>query len=118
MKVKAVQKQGFVLLVVPEDITFQNCRDLQDQIAKALQVFPEPWMVLDFYHVNFLNSSGIGILVDTLKQLRTRGGGLFVVRCGGPVKRLFEKTNLHRDILVVRDEEAVLAHIAAEKNGD
>ena len=39
MKVKASQQEGFVLLVIPEDITFQNCKSLKAQIEKALQVF-------------------------------------------------------------------------------
>ncbi len=118
MKVKASQKEGFVLLGIPEDVTFQNCKSLKAQIDKALQVFPDKWMVLDFHRVDFLNSSGIGILVDTLKTLRSRGGGLFIIRCGGPVKRLFEKTRLHEDIMLVKDEEAVKARIESPDSWD
>lgn len=111
MKIRAEQKGRVILLELPEDITFQNCNSLKQQIDKALQVFPDKWMVLDFYRVSFINSSGIGILVDTLKKLRQRGGALFIIRCGGPVKRLFEKTHLHEDIHLLKDEEAVEAWI-------
>lgn len=118
MKIKAVQKSGFVLLVIPDDITFQNCRSLKKQIDKALQIFPDAYMVFDFYQVNFLNSSGIGLLVETLKALRKRGGGLFIIRCGGPVKRLFEKTNLDKDIILLKDEDAVLERLQCASKGD
>ena len=118
MKVKASQQEGFVLLIIPEDITFQNCKSLKAQIEKALQVFPDKWMVLDFKKVDFINSSGIGILVDALKTLRKREGGLFITRCGGPVRRLFEKTRLHEDIKLVKDEEAVKTAIASPDTWD
>ncbi|MHC5038856.1 MAG: ATP-binding protein [Planctomycetota bacterium] len=37
-------------------------------------------VVLDFYHVNYMNSTGIGILFNYSESFREKGGGLIVVR--------------------------------------
>ena len=37
-------------------------------------------VVLDFYHVNYMNSTGIGILFNYSESFREKGGGLSVVR--------------------------------------
>ncbi|MHC4600289.1 MAG: STAS domain-containing protein [Planctomycetota bacterium] len=37
-------------------------------------------VVLDFYHVNYMNSTGIGILFNYSESFREKGGGLTVVR--------------------------------------
>ncbi|MHC4779133.1 MAG: anti-sigma factor antagonist, partial [Planctomycetota bacterium] len=37
-------------------------------------------IVLDFYHVNYMNSTGIGILFNYSESFREKGGGLVVVR--------------------------------------
>jgi stage II sporulation protein AA (anti-sigma F factor antagonist) len=107
MKLNALQRKNYVLLEIPEDITFQNYLGLKSEIDKAMHVFPESWMVLDFTAVSFINSSGIGLVVEALKNLRKRGGGLFIINCTQTVERLFIKTRLHKDILIKPDEGAV-----------
>lgn len=111
MKVNATQRDNYVMLSIPEDITFQNYGELKSEINKAIHVFPDRWMVFDFTEVSFINSSGIGLVVETLKTLRKRGGGLFIISCKEPVERLFIKTRLHKDILLQPDEEAVVNYL-------
>ena len=111
MKVNATARDNYVMLNIPEDITFQNYGQLKSEIDKAIHVFPNRWMVFDFTAVCFINSSGIGIVVETLKTLRKRGGGLFIIHCIDAVERLFVKTRLHKDVLLQPDEEAVAKYL-------
>lgn len=113
MKLRASQKQGFVVLTIPEDVTFQTCGALKAQLDRALTVFPGPWMALDLGQVAFINSSGVGLLVELLRSLRARGGGLYLVRVHEHIRRLLEKTKLHEDLVMVADEAAVAARVAA-----
>jgi anti-sigma B factor antagonist len=51
-------------------------------------------VVLDLCEVNFIDSTGIGVLLNALRRL-TRQGRLFAVVCPpSPVRRVFEVTGL------------------------
>ncbi len=111
MKVRAEEQDNYIVLIIPEDITFQNYIELKSEIDKAIHVFPQRWMVLDFTMVNFINSSGIGLVVDILKTLRQRKGGLFIIHCKDTIERLFVKTRLHKDVLIMEDGNAVTKYL-------
>jgi anti-sigma B factor antagonist len=53
-------------------------------------------IIADLRGVDFLDSTGLGALVGSLKRLRTRDGSLKVVASPGPVLRIFEVTGLTR----------------------
>ena len=45
MKVNVTSRDNYVMLNIPEDITFQNYGQLKSEIDKAIHVFPNRWMV-------------------------------------------------------------------------
>jgi anti-sigma B factor antagonist len=51
-------------------------------------------LVIDLFAVTFLDSSGLGALVGTLRRVRERGGSLRIVRPQTPASRIFELTGL------------------------
>jgi anti-sigma B factor antagonist len=53
-------------------------------------------IIADLRGVNFLDSTGLGALVGSLKRLRTHDGSLKLVASPGPILRIFEITGLTR----------------------
>jgi anti-sigma B factor antagonist len=53
-------------------------------------------IIADLRDVDFLDSTGLGALVGSLKRLRTHDGSLKVVACGGRTLRIFQITGLTR----------------------
>lgn len=51
-------------------------------------------IIADLRGVDFLDSTGLGALVGSLKRLRTREGSLNVVTSGGRILKLFQITGL------------------------
>jgi anti-sigma B factor antagonist len=70
-------------------------------------------LVLDFSEVEFIDSTGLSVLLNGLRRLTRRGGALSLVCTNPTVLRLFEITRLDStfDIVATRDE--ALAHVAA-----
>lgn len=66
-------------------------------------------MVFDFTEVSFMDSSGIGMLLNRYKQVRKFGGNLYLTGCNQNLFRLIKLSGLER-IVLLRDsiEEAVL----------
>ena len=69
---------------------------------------PAPDVVLDLASVDFIDSSGLGIVIGALKRVWSRGGRLRVVAAQPQVVKVFELTELDRILpLAASVEEAV-----------
>jgi len=53
-------------------------------------------LVIDMEKVDFLDSTGLGVLVEGLKRVRTRGGDLSIVVTQDKIIKIFEITGLNK----------------------
>jgi anti-sigma B factor antagonist len=70
-------------------------------------------VIADLRGIDFLDSTGLGALVGSLKRLRVRQGSLMVVTSGGRILRLFQITGLTRAFALYR---CVLDAISADQD--
>ncbi|MFB2978688.1 STAS domain-containing protein [Microseira sp. BLCC-F43] len=63
-------------------------------------------VLLDFQDVSFMDSSGLGAVVLSLKTVRAAGGQLFVCSLNDQIRMLFELTSMDRvfEIFANREE--------------
>ncbi|HEY9849650.1 MAG TPA: STAS domain-containing protein [Leptolyngbyaceae cyanobacterium] len=76
----------------------QEVSDLVNEGAKIVLV--------DFQDITFMDSSGLGALVLSLKTVRASGGKLFICSINEQVRMLFELTSMDRvfQIFANRDD--------------
>ena len=53
-------------------------------------------IVVDMEKVDFLDSTGLGVLVEGLKRVRTRGGDLSIVVTQDKILKIFDITGLNK----------------------
>jgi anti-sigma B factor antagonist len=70
-------------------------------------------VVVDLSHVTFLDSTGIGVLLNALRQLGTRHGRLVLVCPTERVLRPFQVTGLVSHVKIFASREAALGDLAA-----
>ncbi len=85
---------------------------LAEQLTAALQA-GRTRIVLDFTEVEFIDSTGLSVLLNALRRLARRDGALSLVCTNPTVLRLFEITRLDATFDIVQTRDQALAHVAA-----
>ena len=64
------------------------------------------WLVLDFSRLQFMDSSGIGVILGRYRQLRDRGGQVGVIHMNPHIARIFHMSGMDRVIRQLDRQEA------------
>lgn len=59
-------------------------------------------IIFDFTEVSFMDSSGIGMLLNRYKQVKRLGGNLYLTGCSKAILRIIKLSGLDR-IVILRD---------------
>lgn len=81
------------VLVVQGEVDMASAPDLRDAL-EALIDGGRTRLVVDLSSVDFMDSSGVGVLVGAHRRLEESGGGLALVCGEGPVRRVLGITGL------------------------
>ena len=78
-----------------------TCPQLRQEIVGQISA-GHTNLVIDLGGVEFIDSTGLGVLIGGLKRTRSHGGDLRVSRVGDRLEKMFELTGLG-DVLAVVD---------------
>jgi anti-sigma B factor antagonist len=81
--------------VVTEDIDASNAGQLKPRLLEHMGQYG-PELCLDLGQVNFIDSTGLGMLVSVLKEAKEKGGQVSLVNPNREIQRLLQITGLER----------------------
>lgn len=73
-------------------------------------------LVIDLLGVRFMDSTGLGVLFNALKRLRSRDGELAIVCNDAEIQALFEMVGLERVFPIYPTRDAAVRALAARAN--
>ena len=89
------QNDGVQVIMVPGDhLDAGNAREFKEALLEQLQ--PGTLAVLDLSAVDFVDSSGLGVFLSTLRYLKDGGGDLALCSPRKPVRSLLELVRLQK----------------------
>jgi anti-anti-sigma factor len=109
-EVKEVDNVKVIKLTGQVRISTQNeFKDLLDNVAKENEGKP---VVISMDGVAYMNSAGLGIIIDTYKKFKEKQGRMILCNLTPDITKLFEVTRLDRFIEIYKTENEALASIA------
>jgi anti-sigma B factor antagonist len=96
---------GVVVVTLPgETLDASNTKIMREELASVLT--PGAKLVFDLSQLRFVDSSGLGLMLSSLRQVHTTGGDLKLCGMNKPVRALFELVRMHRvfEIFATREE--------------
>jgi anti-sigma B factor antagonist len=102
LNVKVVQPSG----LLDSESAPQFREQINQYVANNAEI-----IIVDFQNVTFMDSSGLGALVMSLKTVRTAGGQIFVCSINEQIRMLFELTNMDRVFAIFSNREELEKHL-------
>ena len=105
-----IQTSRAVTLLLDGEIDTQSSITLDQEITRSTEGSVEA-LVLDMEKVNFISSSGIGVIVKSQNMLKTTGAELTMINLQPQVKRVFEIMQLTPVLNVCESREELDAYL-------
>lgn len=100
---------GLVILLLEGKLNMVNAPRLRDMINARVAI-GENRIAIDLSKVEFIDSSGLGALINGLKSTRQAGGDLRIATPTEQVKLVLELTNMDRVLKVYENAETAFDH--------
>jgi anti-sigma B factor antagonist len=93
LELSAREESGVAILSVSGEVDLYTAPNLDERLS-ALIADGAHRIVIDFSDVEFLDSTGLGVVVKTLKRVREQEGSLMVVVPNDRIQKVFRITGL------------------------
>ncbi|MDO5417081.1 MAG: anti-sigma factor antagonist [Lachnospiraceae bacterium] len=104
------EARGHVLVIhLPKELDHHNCRNLRYETDLLLSENYVSRIVFDFSKTEFMDSSGIGVLLNRYKQMAGSGGSVALYGAGSQVHRILNVGGLSRLVPCFDIEKTALA---------
>jgi anti-sigma B factor antagonist len=105
--VQVDQRDGWAVVRASGDLDLTTAPRLREAVVGVV-VGGQPLVVLDLQAVDFIDSTGLGVLVGLLKRTRSQGGDLRLVSTRPSLRKVLELTALDRALpLAAGVEQAI-----------
>lgn len=88
---------GATLVVKLSGEIDQSCSgEIREKIDREIGLRNINNLIMDFYGVSFMDSSGIGMLIGRYKLIKARGGKMMVIRLQPQIDKIIELAGLKK----------------------
>lgn len=94
---------GVLTYVMPQELDHHVAKDLCRELDMLIESYQIKELVLDFAQTEFMDSSGIGVIIGRSKTMHFHRGVIVATNLGKRVKTIFESAGLYRIIRIKED---------------
>ncbi len=92
------KKGGNLIVSVYGEVDHHTSETIRDKIEKEFTASGCKNIIFDFENVNFMDSSGIGMVIGRYKFIELSGGKVAVVKANENIDRIFSISGLYKII--------------------
>ncbi len=96
-----------VIVEVGGDLDIATAGDLQEHVQSAVAEHG-PWLILDLTSLDFMDSSGLNVIINIYRSVKEQGGSLALAAPNERVTKVMRLVGLHRQVAVHRTVPAAI----------
>ena len=85
-----------LVVKINEEIDHHTCKVLKDKLDVAINLSKIDKLVFDFTGVNFMDSSGIGMIMGRYKAIKKNSGKVAITGMQPTVKKIIKMSGLYK----------------------
>ena len=97
--------QGKLRVVVPKELDHHLATQLKEEADLLIETYHVKTLIFDFTNTEFMDSSGIGVLIGRSRNLSFSGGQVVATNLSPRVEQIFRISGLQRLITVVPSDQ-------------
>jgi anti-sigma B factor antagonist len=102
LAVERSRVDGYELLEVEGELDIATAPRMLTALNEAFADLERP-LVVDLSSVDFMDSTGLALLMNAYRRVKRRGQGFAIVCPGGPISRVFEIADMVESLNVCPD---------------
>lgn len=91
-------------IMVPKDLDHHNCISIRERADSIMMQENVKEILFDFQNTEFMDSSGIGVIVGRYKNMKCLGGTVAAIHVNQRIKKIFLLSGLSKMIKVYEQE--------------
>jgi anti-sigma B factor antagonist len=96
-----------------EQLNVSDAKELKERVAPLIQ--DQKKVIFDMNRVQYVDSSGLGVLVGLMRSLSSKGGALKLANVSRPVTAILELVRMHRLFEIYENRELAKSAFSAVK---
>lgn len=93
-----LEDKTLLVEILSRELDHHIARDVREEVDEILLKRQVNYIIFDFKYVNFMDSSGIGVIIGRYKKIVNHGGRVSVVNMNDRVKKVFNLSGMSKII--------------------
>ena len=103
MNIEYLKESRTLILKIDGEIDHHSCEQIKKEADYEIQKNAPKKLVFDFKNVNFMDSSGIGLIIGRYKYLLRIGGETEIINVNKEVKRILDMSGIFKIIPIFEE---------------
>lgn len=93
-----LENKTLLIEILSRELDHHVARDVRMEVDEILMKKQVDYIIFDFEYVNFMDSSGIGVIIGRYKKIANHGGRVAVINMNSRLKKLFNLSGMNKII--------------------
>ena len=99
-------QENCLTIYLPKELDHHNAEDIRKMADRLIEKKHIKYVIFDFKNTNFMDSSGIGVIMGRYKMIYLLGGEVWAVHANERMKKILTMSGVTKIIQVFEEEEA------------
>lgn len=108
LEIKIEHNREAMIVRLQGELDHHSAADLKNQMEHMIEQENINHIILSLKDLDFMDSSGLGVILGRYKQVMNKGGKMIVCDCNPSIYRLFEMSGLFKILSIEENEQIAL----------
>ena len=99
-------QENCLTIFLPKELDHHNAEDIRKMADRLIEKNHIKYVIFDFKNTNFMDSSGIGVIMGRYKMIYLLGGEVWAVHANERMKKILTMSGVTKIIQIFEEEEA------------